>query len=114
MISRPQVPRLELGDEPTKADVPSPEGVSPTTRKRLESTASSRFFPGSWFSTAPKVAGEGRTSLEIAQGEFIPSKPTSPADDQPPSPVPEDALSDDDEDDDKSEEEEKRRWCVIM
>nr|GAT53742.1 predicted protein [Mycena chlorophos] len=41
---------------------------------RLESTASSLYFPGAWFSELP----EGRASLEVAAGEFTPSK-NSPA-----------------------------------
>lgn len=90
----------------------SAEGLSPPTRKRLESTTSSRFFPGGWFSTASKVVDEGRTSLEIAQGEFTPLKPTSPDDEVPDSPVSEDSSSIDD--DDESEQKEKKGWCVVM
>jgi hypothetical protein len=100
-------------DEHEKADATFAEEVSPTTRKRLESTASSRFFPGGWFSATSKVVDEGRTSLEIAQGEFTSSKPMSPANDPPDSPVSEDASITTDEDDDESEQE-KRRWCVVM
>lgn len=45
------------------------EPISPPqfARKRLESTASSRF-PGSWVSTSPTVPH--RPSLDVAQGEF--------------------------------------------
>ena len=110
---RPQVPRLEPLSEAVKVDAisTSAENVTPVIRKRLESTTSSRFFPGGWFSAASKVADEGRTSLEIAQGEFTSSKPTSPAEDMPASPVSEQESSTDDDD---LEQEEKRRWCVVM
>ncbi|TFK72908.1 hypothetical protein BDN72DRAFT_835517 [Pluteus cervinus] len=47
-------------------------------RPRVESAASSRFFPGAWLSTPSKVVDQGRASLDIAQGEFTPSKPSSP------------------------------------
>ena len=112
-IYRVEVPQIEPTSEAAKLDEVSAE-VSPKTRKRLESTASSRFFPGGWFSAA-SVVDEGRTSLEIAQGEFTSPKPTSPSDDRPNSPFLEDASStDDDEDDDVEPEQEKRRWCVVM
>jgi hypothetical protein len=62
--------------------------ISP--RSRLESTASSIFFPGGWFSKMP----EGRASMDVAQGEFIPSSPTSPSMAQ--------------------SEEKKGKWCVVM
>lgn len=55
-------------------DATVPPIVIPTNgRQRLESTASSLFFPGGWFSKAP----EGRASLEHAGGEFIPTSPKS-------------------------------------
>ena len=79
------------------------------TRKRLESTTSSRFFPGGWFS--PR--SEGRTSLEIAQGEFTPVKTTHHPDDVP------DSVSELDDNEAEAEElesvpQEKSRWCVVM
>ncbi|KAJ7170627.1 hypothetical protein C8R43DRAFT_980281 [Mycena crocata] len=71
--------------------------ISP--RSRLESTASSMFFPGGWFSKMP----EGRASLDVAQGEFTPSKPTSP-----PLPPPADTEQND------QSEEKKGKWCLVM
>jgi hypothetical protein len=56
---------------------------------------------------------EGRTSLEIAQGEFTPLKPTSTDEEVPDSPVSEHALSTDD-DNESEEEKEKKGWCVVM
>lgn len=101
----------EIEAEGTEAPK-SADTLSPTGRTRLESSASSRFFPGAWFS--PKI-GAGRASLEVAQGEFIPVKPTSPTDGVPDEPeeldeVPPTAS----EDTDESTPEEKRRWCVVM
>ncbi|KAG6917005.1 hypothetical protein DXG01_004270 [Tephrocybe rancida] len=52
----------------------SPDPPSPVTgRSRLQSTTSSRFFPGGWFSPT-KTVDETRASLEIAQGEFTAAK----------------------------------------
>ena len=46
-------------------------GLSPNAqRARLESTTSSRFFPGGWFSGNPKTPEENRASLDHAAGEF--------------------------------------------
>ncbi|KAJ6604770.1 hypothetical protein DFH09DRAFT_321612 [Mycena vulgaris] len=72
--------------------------VSP--RSRLESTASSMFFPGGWFSKIP----EGRASLDVAQGEFSSSKPNSPS------------ISSPNETPNETEqsEEKKGKWCVVM
>lgn len=112
-----EVEGLETG--PTTSETVS----SPSTRSRLESTTSSRFFPGGWFSTASKVVDEGRTSLEIAQGEFIPSKVTSPiSPTEEVSDTPDDASATstatgqdtDSEEEDEEEPERKRRWCVVM
>ncbi|TFK40315.1 hypothetical protein BDQ12DRAFT_734312 [Crucibulum laeve] len=87
----------------------------PSARKRLESTTSSRFFPGGWFSSTPKVADETRPSLEVAQGEFSSSKPTSPVDDVS------DSVSDSttgtastESVEEPEEKHAKGRWCVIM
>ncbi|KAJ6619702.1 hypothetical protein B0H10DRAFT_2216541 [Mycena sp. CBHHK59/15] len=68
--------------------------ISP--RSRLESTASSMFFPGGWFSKVP----QGRASLDVAQGEFTPSKPTTPSVTAPT--------------EDSESEEKKGKWCVVM
>ncbi|KAJ7475805.1 hypothetical protein FB451DRAFT_257411 [Mycena latifolia] len=67
--------------------------ISP--RSRLESTASSMFFPGGWFSKMP----EGRASLDVAQGEF--AKPTSPSVSSPTTET-------------EQSEEKKGKWCVVM
>ncbi|KZT22365.1 hypothetical protein NEOLEDRAFT_1171378 [Neolentinus lepideus HHB14362 ss-1] len=74
-------------------------GTDSTSRARHESTTSSRFFPGGWFSSAPTSPQEGRASLDSAQGEFT-TRPTVSAA----------------EDAEKIEEEKKRkgRWCIIM
>ncbi|KAF5377340.1 hypothetical protein D9757_008025 [Collybiopsis confluens] len=79
-------------------------------RKRLESTASSLFFPGGWFSKPP--AG-GRESLDNAQGEITSPKAMSPV--EGPStafstaPSVEVEVNSDGEDQAK-----KGKWCVIM
>ena len=39
-------------------------------RSRISSLSPSRFIPGGWFGS-PKSAGEGRTSLETATGQFV-------------------------------------------
>ncbi|KAJ3983943.1 hypothetical protein F5890DRAFT_108351 [Lentinula detonsa] len=85
-------------------------------RKRLESTTSSLFFPGGWFSKTPA----GRTSLDNAQGEISSPKVMSPIEGRPsvdllggssaPSSAPADAA-DEGTDDDK---EKKGKWCLIM
>jgi hypothetical protein len=86
----------------------SPDASPISPRKRLESTTSSRLFPGGWFSNTSKIPDE-RTSLEVAQGVFAGMKQgvsieetlVSPIMD-PVTPVREQSSSD------------KRRWCVIM
>ncbi|KAJ7127037.1 hypothetical protein C8R44DRAFT_112368 [Mycena epipterygia] len=79
--------------------------ISP--RSRLESTASSLFFPGGWFSKLP----QGRASLDVAQGEFTPSKTTSPTLPSPPIPGP--SPGNETEQNEQSEEK-KGKWCVVM
>ncbi|KAG2133654.1 uncharacterized protein EDB93DRAFT_1173961 [Suillus bovinus] len=86
-----------------RIDIPTNNGAN---RSRLESTTSSRFFPGGWFSSSPKVPEEGRTSLDVAAGEFIhkssvENTPTSAPTTALPSAVEEDT-------------EKKSRWCTIM
>ncbi|KAE9407691.1 hypothetical protein BT96DRAFT_933121 [Gymnopus androsaceus JB14] len=76
-------------------------------RKRLESTASSLFFPGGWFSPRPPA---GRASLDNAQGEFTPSK--SPVDEVPSIELESAPTSATAESDDSKEK--KGKWCVIM
>ncbi|KAG5638900.1 hypothetical protein H0H81_008960 [Sphagnurus paluster] len=114
--------RLVPLDEDAVTDVlASPAATSPsTTRSRLESTTSSRFFPGSWFSPTYKVAGEGRASLEFAQGEFVAKKSPPSIDDTPDSPAVAEGHStgesedDDDEMPESATSDQKRKWCVIM
>ncbi|KAG6894819.1 hypothetical protein C0992_004490, partial [Termitomyces sp. T32_za158] len=52
----------------------SPDTISPAVdRSRLESTGSSRFFPGGWFSPS-KTVDESRPFFEVVQGEFTAQK----------------------------------------
>nr|GAT60797.1 predicted protein [Mycena chlorophos] len=69
-------------------------------RSRLESTASSLYFPGAWFSKLP----EGRASLEVAAGEFTPSKNNPPLL----------TTTRADEVVQKEEAERKGKWCIVM
>ncbi|KAJ2936668.1 hypothetical protein H1R20_g429, partial [Candolleomyces eurysporus] len=108
-------------------------GVSPTnetpvvtsasdpleTRKRLESTASSRFFPGSWFSAAKTpVPEEGRTSLETASGQFSrgPSSPLDAGSVLSPITINTETLAvpEQDQAEDSAVSPSKRKWCSIM
>jgi len=82
-----------------RIDIPS---TNEDGRKRLESTTSSRFFPGGWFSSSPKVPEEGRTSLDVAAGEFV--HQTS-VENTPTTAIPS-AVEED--------REKKSRWCTIM
>lgn len=86
-----------------RIDIPTHNGAN---RNRLESTTSSRFFPGGWFSSSPKVPEEGRASLDVAAGEFVhkssvENTPTTDPTTALPSAVEED-------------KEKKSRWCTIM
>ncbi|KAJ2916623.1 hypothetical protein MD484_g3782, partial [Candolleomyces efflorescens] len=90
------------------------------TRKRLESTASSRFFPGSWFSAAakPPVPEEGRASLETASGQFS-RGPSSPLDTGAMlSPITINtenlAVPEGEYTEDSAVSPSKRKWCSIM
>ncbi|KAG1821145.1 uncharacterized protein BJ212DRAFT_1337899 [Suillus subaureus] len=82
-----------------RIDIPTNNGAN---RNRLESTTSSRFFPGGWFSSSPKVPEEGRTSLDVAAGEFIHK---SSVENTPTTALPS-AVEED--------KEKKSRWCTIM
>ncbi len=91
---------------------------APTSRARLESTTSSRFFPGGWFA---RPQAEGRTSTDNAQGVFIPPKsqtetqPTSTDDPAPITTDSEEISSDDSDEEDEDEAKAKKgRWCVVM
>ncbi|KAG6816299.1 hypothetical protein H0H87_007183, partial [Tephrocybe sp. NHM501043] len=111
--------RLSTLDENTvvASSLTSSDSASPVTgRSRLESTASSRFFPGGWFSPS-KTVDESRASLEVAQGVFTAAKiaaATNPSIDE--GPVAEEAISPSVENTEpqSASSEEKRRWCVIM
>ena len=113
LLSRPSLPRLAPLDElqPLTATAPAEiETLSPSTgRNRLESTTSSRFFPGGWFSSTTKLPEDGRTSLENATGEFAKAHESvapSPAVEAPPA-TPVDGNLDDDK-------RNKGKWCVVM
>jgi hypothetical protein len=82
-----------------RIDIPTNNGAN---RNRLESTTSSRFFPGGWFSSSPKVPEEGRTSLDVAAGEFVHK---SSVENTPTTALPS-AVEED--------KEKKSRWCTIM
>ena len=77
-MHRPALARLAPVDEYEQSNASSNGdlGVLPSDvpRVRLESTASSRFFPGGWFSGNPKSPDENRTSLDHAAGEFSKSQ----------------------------------------
>ena len=117
LLHRPSLPRLAPLDElqPLTATAPAEiETLSPSTgRNRLESTTSSRFFPGGWFS-GPSKTPEERTSLDHASGEFsktsveIPKIPGSldVPDTDAPANTPIDGPTD--------EHKKKDKWCVIM
>ncbi|KDQ24652.1 hypothetical protein PLEOSDRAFT_1097798 [Pleurotus ostreatus PC15] len=103
--TKPSVSRLDTSGESHELDASSTLETPAQSRKRLESTASSRFFPGGWFSTSPTIGG--RTSLENAQGEFSALKsPIDMAGTTAPATTPIDGLAED--------EERKSRWCTIM
>ncbi|KAF8656784.1 hypothetical protein AX16_002336 [Volvariella volvacea WC 439] len=99
---------LAVDDNDVDDDVPPLDTSQIIYRPRLESTTSSRFFPGGWFSSPSKIVDEGRTSLDVAQGEFIASKPTSPVE------AADAVLSDEDNDNSEAPGPKKSRWCVIM
>lgn len=114
VLTRPSLARLAPvnENEQIKIDADSeaqPGSVSPTTtRTRLESTTSSRFFPGGWFSSTPKLPEEGRTSHENVEGEFYKSQTS--ATDSPalevPTNTPTDGVID--------EKKKNAKWCIVM
>ncbi|KAM6504190.1 hypothetical protein JOM56_001133 [Amanita muscaria] len=72
------------------------------------SSSSSKFFPGGWFTPKPN---EGRTSLDVAQGEFASSHKVTTSNDVfetlgSDSPVAASVAAEDDG--------QKRKWCVVM
>lgn len=97
-----------------------PAGGSEEKRKRIESTistASSRFFPGGWFSK-PSPTTEPRQSIESASGEFTPAKidPAAPEGSGAHEPQADDSTDEDEDEDDEEIKDEKKggRWCVVM
>lgn len=108
-LHRPSLARLATVDEHSQTNTTSPpelDTLSPTAagaRARIESTTSSRMFPGGWFSGNPKTPEDNRASLDHASGEFARSDLTSPAVEAPVNtPV-----------DDKRRHD-KHKYCVIM
>jgi hypothetical protein len=91
-----------------------------STRSRLESTTSSLYFPGGWYSKAP----ENPTVHDHAQGEFIPSKPSSPVETKQVDPLGSQVVAMASEVEStqttpvqvetQASAEEKKRWCIIM
>ncbi|KAF9069254.1 hypothetical protein BDP27DRAFT_1447842 [Rhodocollybia butyracea] len=83
-------------------------------RKRLESTASSLFFPGGWFSRPPA----GRASLDNAQGEIISPKALSPTEGPLSSIAPVPSVSEpaavEGAEVAEGSKEKKEKWCVVM
>ncbi|CCM04302.1 uncharacterized protein FIBRA_06473 [Fibroporia radiculosa] len=112
VVTKPSLLRLAPLDENAPVDISGDSETqtgttSPTNgRARLESTTSSRFFPGGWFSSTHKLP-EGRTSHEYASGEF--SKSPTSATESPalevPTNTPIDGVID---------EKKRSKWCIIM
>ncbi|KAI0783575.1 hypothetical protein C8Q75DRAFT_426449 [Abortiporus biennis] len=113
LSEKPSSLRLAPLNEDEQVDSTSPVAIdtlSPTSaggRTRLESTTSSRFFPGGWFST-PKSPDDNRTSLDHANGEFTPLNTVADAV-TPTLEVPANSPIDGVHEDRK-----RSRWCVIM
>ncbi|KAJ3901591.1 hypothetical protein F5879DRAFT_991825 [Lentinula edodes] len=90
--------------------------AAPKDRKRLESTTSSLFFPGGWFSKPPT----GRTSLDNAQGVITSPKAVSPVEGRSSvellggSSAPVSATADITNEGPDEDKEKKGKWCVIM
>jgi hypothetical protein len=104
--------RLAIDDESTDSVDARELPPLATNRVRHESVASSRFFPGGWFSSVPKSPQEGRASLEIVRGEFTPAKSPTESLLSPfsgPNAPPATPVSGVDESEAK-----KGRWCVVM
>jgi hypothetical protein len=108
---RPLTLRLPSVDEGGVVDVvSSPVEVSSpkTNRRRVESTTSiSSRYP-----TSPKTPQEGRASLDIAAGEFIPVRRTS-ANEFLPAAVSSPATPTETAEDAKSATK-KGKWCRVM
>ncbi|GBE88022.1 hypothetical protein SCP_1202500 [Sparassis crispa] len=111
MSTKPSLARLVPVNEDEQIEIEASatsvaEPVSPThARQRLESTTSSRFFPGGWFSSTPKSHDKGRASHETAAGEF--SKSPTSATSTPALEVPTNTPT-------EGIDEKKKGWCTIM
>lgn len=118
LFLRAALPRLTAVNDDNARDTLSAD----PPRTRLESTASSRFFPGGWFSPGTKSPEEGRTSLDLARGEFIPvpapvpgvSVPTVSVPSKPVAPPIAEDSDDSDSDDDEEVPTKKSKWCIVM
>ncbi|KAG5728905.1 hypothetical protein E4T56_gene3829, partial [Termitomyces sp. T112] len=97
----------------------SPDAIPPVTgRSRLESTASSRFFPGAWFSPS-KTVDESRPFFEVVQGEFTPKNRAvarDPSIDEGPSMAEQSTATqgETNKETPPASQQRKSRWCVIM
>lgn len=120
-LVRPSGLCLSTSDAKTTANGSSTslDTISPATdRSRLESTSSSRFFPGGWFSPS-KTVDESRPFFEVVQGEFTAQKVAAardPSIDEGPS-VAEQYTPTEGEANkgpQPTSKEQKSRWCVIM
>jgi hypothetical protein len=90
----------------------SPSESSHSRQDSSSSSSSSKFFPGGWFTPKPK---EGRTSLDVAQGEFAPSpKATTTTDVFETLNVQNEAGASTGLATDGDVDGQKRKWCVVM
>ncbi|KAI9000589.1 hypothetical protein BD414DRAFT_451042 [Trametes punicea] len=113
VAAKPSLPRLAPVDENMQIQIeessPPAADIAPSSaRARLESTTSSRYFPGGWFSSTAKLPDEGRTSMDHASGEFAksPSEPSASPALEVPANTPVDG---------NVEEKHKRgKWCIVM
>ncbi|KAK7454661.1 hypothetical protein VKT23_011414 [Stygiomarasmius scandens] len=99
------------GSQESLTSLDTVEPKDSKSRARLESTTSSLFFPGGWFSRPPPA------TLDTAQGQgvFTPSKST----DAPESPTKVSssetaAATPDDGAEVEAAAEKKSRWCIVM
>ncbi|KAG6878221.1 hypothetical protein C0993_010642, partial [Termitomyces sp. T159_Od127] len=117
--SKPSGLRLTTSNANTNTDCSSasPDTISPATdRSRLESTGSSRFFPGGWFSPS-KAMDESRPFFEVVQGEFSAQKVAAardPSIDEGPSVAEQFTATKGEANKGPQSKEQKSRWCVIM
>ncbi|KAI0090159.1 hypothetical protein BDY19DRAFT_992388 [Irpex rosettiformis] len=111
--TKPSLARLAPLAEDRPTNVVSPAQieettVSPSKRTRHESnqsSTSSRYFPGGWFSGNPKSPDDNRTSLDHAAGEFSSQNGKGP--DAPVNNTPTEAVA-------PAEKKKHYRSCVIF